>query len=181
MTRRLLNLLTLLSLVLCVAVVVLWARSYAVADEVHLLGRGRGYYLESSRGRLMFFASDTPVVRPVREWGYGRYGDAVARRAAMADIERNVAARGGAGFRAFGVAFLRKSSPTGAAVVVAAPAWLLVASLGLGPLLRIALRRRATPGTCPACGYDLRATPDRCPECGHTPTERPLEAACSTS
>jgi hypothetical protein len=27
-------------------------------------------------------------------------------------------------------------------------------------------RRHATPGHCPACGYDLRATPDRCPECG---------------
>jgi hypothetical protein len=33
-------------------------------------------------------------------------------------------------------------------------------------------RRRAAPGLCPACGYDLRATPSRCPECGAT-TEPP--------
>ncbi len=50
--------------------------------------------------------------------------------------------------------------------------WWLLLLINLPPLLlalRLTwplLRRRAAPGRCPVCGYDLRATPDRCPECG---------------
>src|SRR3954452_2517318 len=54
MRRRLVNLLTLLSLLLCVAVVALWARSYGRSDLVRFdIGEGRTYVLaESARGRL---------------------------------------------------------------------------------------------------------------------------------
>ena len=51
---------------------------------------------------------------------------------------------------------------------IALPYWLVmsagVVSLYLGVLPR--LRRSKRPGLCPRCGYDLRATPGRCPECG---------------
>lgn len=34
------------------------------------------------------------------------------------------------------------------------------------------LRRLASSGLCPACGYDLRASPGRCPECGRVADAR---------
>jgi hypothetical protein len=58
------------------------------------------------------------------------------------------------------------------------PYWFIVATTAALPTLcfvssprRAVRRRRATRGLCPYCGYDLRATPGRCPECG---TSTPL-------
>jgi hypothetical protein len=51
-----------------------------------------------------------------------------------------------------------------AVVFAAAPAWWLVF------LRKRRLRaRRVVLGLCEACGYDLRATPGQCPECGAAP------------
>jgi hypothetical protein len=56
---------------------------------------------------------------------------------------------------------------------VTIPYWSLLASSGLLPALWLRRRRRewrsaarALAGSCTSCGYDLRATPGRCPECG---------------
>jgi hypothetical protein len=52
--------------------------------------------------------------------------------------------------------------------VLSLPYWIPATAAAVPPLAygMVFLNRRALPGHCPACGYDLRATPDRCPECG---------------
>src|SRR5688572_67214 len=67
-TRRLLNLLTALSLLLCVAVVALWVRSYYRADEI-LVARAGGTLWRASAGRglVQVLASGPwPLDEPLR-------------------------------------------------------------------------------------------------------------------
>lgn len=71
--------------------------------------------------------------------------------------------------------------------------WTVVYSFGLPltvPLVLPALwlvryrrrRRRRIAGACPSCGYDLRASPGRCPECGViTPSLATRNVARSTT
>jgi hypothetical protein len=56
-----------------------------------------------------------------------------------------------------------------------APFWFLLMVLAVCPAVvmvgiarRRRIRRRVRLGLCANCGFDLRATPDRCPECGES-------------
>src|SRR4051812_44197107 len=139
MKNRLLNLLAILSLLLCVTAAAMWARSYRERLPLarHDFG-SRGARVEVSTGKLYFCKDITGPARYV-------YPQVFAST----------------GFAGFGYG----DSTLGSWVSV--PIWfvLLIATLVCFASWRYA-RRRPAAGLCRACGYDLRATLQRCPECG---------------
>ena len=184
MARRLLNLLTSLSLLLCLAVVALWVRSGWSFDTLSYSGRAsaagqRGASISSHRGtvQIEWYVWSTPMTacepdvrlsrRPIdrsNEPGFIENSDAVG---------------------ALGLWFVRRTQPFKPAPgqrveyrvwdVFIPYRFLLPAALAM-PLLRGVKwwrRRGRRPGLCPRCGYDLRATPGRCPECGDELLEGP--------
>ena len=186
MLRRLLNLLTALSVLLCVALAAVWTASYRwspVGTSTTLLRRGpageeswvrdasaqvwRGFLVLSHRtwlygrrdGMMLLIA-----IEPRRSWRWER-----------PDPTRPLAWRSWRTYpRRLGFALSCRVSP-GAAQwpsaewTAAVPMWALsaaTAALPAGRLISRLRRQRQRPGFCGRCGYDLRATPDKCPECG---------------
>jgi hypothetical protein len=145
MRRRLFSILSALSLLLCVAVVVLWVRSYIMPDAVAWTGAGRliEWSIHSKRGRIGIEGIQTSnsVATAASRWTWDS-GDSF---------------------------WAPWDWPDGAV-----PYWHLFIYTGALPLVwwtvygrHAVLRRyRVTRRLCPSCGYDLRATPERCPECG---------------
>ena len=174
MKRRLLNLLTALSLLLCVAVGVLWVRSYWATDVICyqvLHGKQYDYHpteteLRTGRGRLSVRTSRPPrwiAYRPDSPWSVG-----TSRPLAISISGTDTL------WTRLGFGLDNHWSATegiGPWLRVVVPFWLPAALCAVLPALRLmrsyVLRRRIrSAGECPFCGYDLRATPDRCPECG---------------
>jgi hypothetical protein len=198
MNRRLprlaLNVLTILSIVLCVGFAGLWVWSYQGRGRIlyfphgppvdvtpHLFGTTETWYqqysLHSGRGRLQVVRREIGdgVQEPGLREPFGRFE-------ATADLD---------GFHPrdtlwkFGrfeylSARRRPVSPDGnpayqylwydGFMIFGVPWWSLTCAAAALPAtraVRLARRRsRRRRGLCAACGYDLRASPDRCPECG---------------
>ena len=163
MTRRLLNLLTALSLLLCVAACVLWGRSYRVGSvfgyhaEPAPGGWDRNFYCASYSGRLSFVALSQKVKTDYERDGF------------FARDDRDTAVRpipGFAGFGRFtiqgrGMGWTEVRLPHAAAVLVTA----MTPAFVLGRSLR--RRRRREGNLCRQCGYDLTGNVSGvCPECG---------------
>jgi len=182
--RRLLNLLTTLSLLLCVASVAAWVRSYAACDGV-------GYTQVGAAG---------PGI-PVREWnglvsrgvvclswvdyvwnggsndlpmhsGPNKIGNWWRRiRLPPEDLPTDFWFRDTFLHRR-GFAAISQNVPSvrppGRIGILAFPLWLPACLCAALPVKRLVRRvpKAPAPGLCPSCGYDLRATPGRCPECG---------------
>ena len=181
MKRRLLNLLTALSLLLCVAACVLWGRSYA-ADDVLWGDKAtavvppavdrRMFTAESGRGGLLLHTGRIITADPRIFAGppTGRWVMQM-RCAPLTSVPPRQTRHQWLGF-AFDRRHFKDALTANSSVIAVIPYWFI--ALGAAVLPAVYLRRRssarrrlrASRGQCLRCGYDLRASPDLCPECG---------------
>jgi hypothetical protein len=158
----LLNLLTTLSLPVCVAVV--WVRSYRLSDTMTLSNRSGAWSISSFNGGVLCVSWGTgsrtepfKVSLNPTDWHTFDAWDNLwlgsrNRRSFLGFYGGSV----GSGGEAWRFAVL--------------PFWVLEAVSAALPARAFwratRARRRSRRGLCPSCGYDVRATPGRCPECG---------------
>jgi len=159
MKRRLLNVLTALSLLLFAAAAALWVRSYWRNDTFVFATATGEAAIRSSGGQFGLSWMPRRFSPPdISGWLSSPHDPHRASWSAMWKFEAGSMEAGGKGHRWRAVVF---------------PHWCLTAAAALAPAWRglasLSKRRRKRSGLCPQCGYDLRATPDRCPECGHMP------------
>ena len=178
--RRLPNLLTALSLLLCAAALVGWVQSYRVGYMLLRGGEGTTLEVALGGGRLsLSYGTHTPGLfdQPrapgwrLLEW-FPQYSAPSSFPSALG----------------FAWATRHPSPSVHTFLHLGVPMWFVTLSAAICPVLRARAARaerrreaRTRRGQCPRCGYDLRATPGRCPECGRaaTPSAESARAARS--
>jgi len=180
--RVVLNLFSVLSLLLCVAALSLWIRSYRIEDDFYASAGGmprKTQRVISSRGGLLiqwrqeewWALSGNVNLKRFRSWRHYDAHPYPYYRPSYPPPPSYTRVIQVAGFE---VAFPKTSKNFGSFLErtfsVTLPLPFLAGIFALPPALglRSYLRRRK-PRHCPRCGYDLRATPTLCPECGYNP------------
>jgi hypothetical protein len=159
------------SVLICVACVAMWVRSYRTADAWGWAWTKGAVQAGTAHGRLR--------VSELRLLDESRYGPPwfqhVSYPARMDPPTGRLPARlSNLGFGYERTHVARNHD----ARVVLVPLWVIFVATAALPgrwvvlQRRRARERRAGHVPCPKCGYDLRATPERCPECGTAMTAR---------
>jgi len=171
--RWLFTLLAGVSLILCMATLVLWVRGYIVSDILNYQTHTWAFDLRSGIGELTAtldtMRRDDPF--PLR-WLHDDYS--AQRR------ERWSRPVGVLGFHIDQSVTPMPASPAMTSYQIGVPDWFQAALFSIAPAVWFIRRRLARKregkgnGLCVICGYDLRATPDRCPECGTIPPMKGL-------
>ncbi len=161
-----LNLGAAVSLVLCIGVTAVWARSLARFDDLCWTTPTSCTNVVSLRGKLhvQVASASAPL------WPTGRQWDALpAKNVRYNSGPYQWEASGFAG----GFRTNRFGKTSTAERVLVTPYWFLLLITMILPGLwasgarrKRIMRRRAARGLCLHCGYDLRGSIGRCPECG---------------
>ena len=189
--RRLFTIFSALSLLLLVAVILLWVRSHFVSEHIARADLSKEAWVARSSGGAIYF-DHRSYWWYQGGWSWGR------RRIAFGDSGVDfhyMPPNRGVRFLGFGAfsgtvytwpSHLYPTVPAPTPIndpnridprwwrdryrTISLPHWALVLVLGILPFrwYRRAFRerKRARAHLCSRCGYDLRATPERCPECG---------------
>jgi hypothetical protein len=159
MWQRLFQFGAVVSLILFLAAVALWVRSYFATDRIcRRIPPGPITCVLSSVGQIGVMqweqSADTHDFRGLKY-------DSSMPEPITRYFPRQ---RGSLGFGHY------PGPPTTLTVI---PHWALVLMTAVSPAVwiirKLRIRRRIRRCVCQSCGYDLRATPDRCPECGAIP------------
>lgn len=187
--RHTLNLLTALSLLLCLASLVLWERSHRVQEtSIWNLDDGGQFCAVHARGLFLatrMTRSPPPTTRPRKRFHYIATSPPFDYSAMGSNANPRTIARWELPGPIIYWRWGDGSPPASSAELtyIAFPCWLAAALLAIPPTLRTPTylkrrrrRNRECRGVCVACGYDLRMTPHRCPECGSIPRPATAEA-----
>jgi hypothetical protein len=177
MPRRFATLCSGLSLALCLATVVLWARSYAHHDlAVNGVETGQAQYsaleLDSALGVLgIQTAGYSEFDETIRRYGSrGRWWLHTVPIAALDRVSLTHRMVGFTGWHTQTIGYGYEGGGGAEQHRLFVPHWAIAALLLVLPARRglgwLRSSRRHRRGLCQSCGYDLRASPDRCPECG---------------
>jgi hypothetical protein len=145
--RRIFNVLTAVSLVVCLASAALWAMSYTSLGDPYGIKPLSDWQVGINDGQLFV------IWWPAPETQFTTRGDSGWRLSYLTTIR----------------SFYGYGGPTQRWWTWVVSLWFPTLLCALPPLawvLRLRGARRVSSDRCIRCGYDMRATPDRCPECG---------------
>ena len=174
--RRLLDIFAVTSLLLLVAVCVLWYRSYRLSERIQWRNDRGSRSIRSATGYVELGLLVTDWSKHPAEFHGPRYQrDMPQPPFNYLLLMCSSAGDTRTGWEWRGFAWHERRNPNQGILhaVAWAPFWGLATATALPPAGWTAglfwshlRRRRKGAGFCRNCGYDLRATPHRCPECG---------------